>query len=42
MLDAFIARWERSQAAERANAQFFLCELYDRLELPRPGRSRVA
>lgn len=36
-LGAFIARGERSQAAERANAQRFLSELCDALGLPRPG-----
>ncbi|MHC1789527.1 class I SAM-dependent DNA methyltransferase [Solidesulfovibrio sp.] len=32
----FIARWERSQAAERANAQLFLAELCDVLDVSRP------
>lgn len=32
----FIARWEQSQAAERANAQLFLAELCDVLAVPRP------
>ena len=35
-LAEFIGRWERSQAAERANAQLFLAELCDVLEVSRP------
>lgn len=35
-LAEFIGRWERSQAAERANAQLFLAELCDVLDVPRP------
>jgi hypothetical protein len=36
-IDAFIARWENSGAAERANYQLFLSELCDLLEVPRPN-----
>jgi hypothetical protein len=32
----FIARWQQSSAAERANYALFLSELCDHLELPRP------
>jgi hypothetical protein len=35
-LTAFIARWENSGAAERANYQMFLAELCDVLGVPRP------
>ena len=35
-LNAFIERWSRAQAAERANYQLFLSELCDVLEVPRP------
>jgi hypothetical protein len=35
-LNAFITRWSRAQAAERANYQLFLSELCDVLEVPRP------
>jgi len=35
-LAEFVGRWERSQAAERANAQLFLAELCDVLDVPRP------
>ncbi len=35
-LNAFIERWSRAQAAERANYQLFLSELCDLLEVPRP------
>jgi len=33
---AFIARWQKSGAAERANCQLFLSELCDVLGVPRP------
>ena len=33
---AFIARWQASGAAERANYQLFLSELCEVLDLPRP------
>ncbi len=33
---AFIARWQGSGAAARANYQLFLSELYDAFEVPRP------
>ena len=36
-IDAFIARWENSGAAERANYQLFLSELCDLLDVPRPN-----
>jgi hypothetical protein len=35
-VDAFIARWSASGAAERANYQLFLSELCDLLAVPRP------
>jgi len=35
-IDSFIARWENSGAAERANYALFLSELCDILEVPRP------
>jgi hypothetical protein len=35
-IDAFIERWQRSAASERANYQLFLIELCDVLDLPRP------
>lgn len=35
-LEAFIARWKESAAAERANYQLFLSELCDVLEVERP------
>ncbi len=35
-VEAFITRWERSGAAERANYQLFLSELCDLLGVPRP------
>ena len=35
-VQAFIARWEKSGAAERANYQLFLSELCDALDVPRP------
>ncbi|HEX7601680.1 MAG TPA: type IIL restriction-modification enzyme MmeI, partial [Polyangiaceae bacterium] len=36
-LDAFIARWQDSGAAERANKDTFLLELCDVLDVPRPS-----
>lgn len=36
-VEAFIARWAPSQAAERANKDSFLNELCDLLEVARPG-----
>ncbi len=32
----FVARWQQSSAAERANYALFLSELCDFLEIPRP------
>jgi hypothetical protein len=37
LIAEFIARWTRSDAAERANYQLFLSELCDILEVPRPN-----
>ena len=37
---AFIARWQNSGAAERANYQLFLAELCDLLGVPRPDPTR--
>ena len=39
VVDAFIARWVASGAAERANYQLFLSELADVLGVPRPEPS---
>ena len=39
--DAFIERWSRAEASERANAQQFLIELADLLEVPRPSNTHV-
>jgi hypothetical protein len=39
-LDSFIRRWEDSGAGERANAQLFLSELCDLLDLPHPDPAR--
>lgn len=36
-VEAFIARWQGSGGAERANCQSFLSELCDLLVLPRPA-----
>ncbi len=36
-VDAFIERWSRAAASERANAQQFVIELADLLGVPRPG-----
>jgi hypothetical protein len=35
-IENFIARWQKAEAAERANYQMFLTELCDLLELPHP------
>jgi hypothetical protein len=35
-IQRFIARWQASGAAERANYQLFLSELCDMLDAPRP------
>jgi len=37
----FIARWQQSSAAERANYALFLSELCDYLDLPRPEPSQA-
>jgi len=37
----FIARWQQSSAAERANYALFLSELCDYLDLPRPDPSQA-
>ena len=37
----FIARWQQSSAAERANYALFLSELCDYLEMPRPEPSQA-
>ena len=37
--ETFIARWSQAKASERANAQQFLIELADLLEVPRPSNS---
>jgi hypothetical protein len=39
-IEAFIARWQSSGGAERANAQLFLSELCDLLDLPKPDPAR--
>ena len=39
--DAFIQRWSRAEASERANAQLFLSELCDLLEVPRPSNTHA-
>ena len=39
-VSAFIARWQASGAAERANYQLFLSELCDLLGVPRPDPTR--
>ena len=39
--EAFIARWSKAEASERANAQLFLAELADLLDVPRPENSHV-
>ena len=37
----FIERWSRAEASERANAQQFLIELADLLEVPRPSNTHA-
>ena len=37
--ESFIARWSQAEASERANAQQFLIELADVLEVPRPSNT---
>lgn len=37
--DSFIARWSQAEASDRANAQQFLIELADLLEVPRPSNT---
>ena len=37
----FIERWSRAEASERANAQQFLIELADLLEVPRPSNTHL-
>lgn len=39
--DAFIERWSRAEASERANAQLYLSELSDLLEVPRPSNTHA-
>ncbi len=39
--EAFIERWSRAEASERANAQQFLIELADLLEVPRPSNTHA-
>jgi hypothetical protein len=39
--DTFIERWSRAKASERANAQLFLSELSDLLEVPRPSNTHA-
>jgi hypothetical protein len=39
--DTFIERWSRAEASERANAQLFLSELSDLLEVPRPSNTHA-
>jgi hypothetical protein len=36
-VESFIERWSRAAASERANAQQFVIELADLLDVPRPG-----
>ncbi|MEQ1852921.1 MAG: type IIL restriction-modification enzyme MmeI, partial [Chthoniobacteraceae bacterium] len=38
---AFIDRWSKAAASERANAQLFLAELADLLGVPRPGNDHA-
>ncbi len=40
-VEAFIHRWSRAEASERANAQLFLSELSDLLEVPRPSNTHA-
>jgi len=39
-VEEFVARWEASGAAERANYQLFLSELCDQLQVPRPDPTK--
>ena len=39
--EAFIDRWSKAEASERANAQLFLTELADLLGVPRPSNSHA-
>ena len=39
--EVFIERWSRAEASERANAQQFLIELADLLEVPRPSNTHA-
>jgi hypothetical protein len=39
--ETFIERWSRAEASERANAQLFLSELCDLLEVPRPSNTHA-
>jgi hypothetical protein len=39
-IEAFIARWQPAAGSEKADAQLFLSELCDLLELPRPDPAR--
>ena len=41
-VDAFIERWSKATASERANAQQFVIELADLLGVPRPGNDHDA
>ncbi len=40
-LDTFLAHWTAAEASERANAQQFLVELADLLDVPRPANSHT-
>jgi len=40
-VEIFIERWSRAEASERANAQHFLIELADLLEVPRPSNTHA-
>lgn len=39
-IGSFVARWQASGGAERANYQLFLIELCELLDLPRPEQTR--
>jgi hypothetical protein len=41
-VEAFIERWSKAEASERANAQLFLSEFTDLLGVPRPANSHAA
>ena len=41
-LDSFLARWQASGAAERANYQLFLTQLCDLLDVPQPEPTRAS